>query len=68
MTLATVLPSIIGLRTHIPPKVRTSQYDKTPARPSGGGSHRDYANKYKNEKESGGGGYSAADYNLASMG
>jgi hypothetical protein len=42
----------------IPSKVRTSQYDKTPTRPSGGGSDRGYANKYKNEKESGGGGVS----------
>jgi hypothetical protein len=48
----------LQIENYIPSKVRTSQNDETPTRPSGGGSHRGYANKYKNEKESGGGGVS----------
>jgi len=48
----------LQIENYIPSKVWSPQNNETPTRPSGGGSHRGYANKYKNEKESGGGGVS----------
>jgi len=48
----------LKMERQIPSKVRNPQNNQTPARLSGGSSDRDYANKNKNEKDSGSGGES----------